>query len=193
MNAEGSILVARYTLKPADRPAYGVSGNVLTVFEPYAPLSAGTSPRAIRRSQRMLTSRCRDISIVDDNAPHRSKQFMTEPWLPPLPRSVRNLHLFCINRAAFLLFINTRALLQKLRYSPLATVLLFPSSAASICFALRLPFHAPSSIHQFCSLLQSEGLQSEPCTIPYLLAFVCICILYPPYASDCVASAWKSM
>ncbi|KAI0028149.1 hypothetical protein K488DRAFT_73994 [Vararia minispora EC-137] len=33
-------LVAHYVLKPLDRPAYGTSGNVLTVFEPFTSLSA---------------------------------------------------------------------------------------------------------------------------------------------------------
>ncbi|KAI0246771.1 hypothetical protein BJV78DRAFT_1277097 [Lactifluus subvellereus] len=34
-----NFLVAHYSLKPPDRPAYGTSGNVLTVYEPFAHLS----------------------------------------------------------------------------------------------------------------------------------------------------------
>ncbi|ETW84873.1 hypothetical protein HETIRDRAFT_473579 [Heterobasidion irregulare TC 32-1] len=32
-------IVAHYNLKPPDRPAYGTSGNILTVYETFAPLS----------------------------------------------------------------------------------------------------------------------------------------------------------
>ncbi|KAI0278540.1 hypothetical protein BGY98DRAFT_1089512 [Russula aff. rugulosa BPL654] len=34
-----NFLVAQYSLKPENRPAYGTSGNVLTVYEPFAHLS----------------------------------------------------------------------------------------------------------------------------------------------------------
>jgi hypothetical protein len=42
LNAE-NYLVAHYNLKPPDRPAYGTSGNVLTVYESFAHLSIGGS------------------------------------------------------------------------------------------------------------------------------------------------------
>jgi len=35
-----NFLVAHYNLKPVDRPAFGTSGNVLTVYETFAHLSA---------------------------------------------------------------------------------------------------------------------------------------------------------
>jgi len=39
LNAD-NFLVAHYNLKPVDRPAFGTSGNVLTIYEPFAHLSA---------------------------------------------------------------------------------------------------------------------------------------------------------
>jgi len=35
-----NFLVAHYNLKPVDRPAFGTSGNVFTVYEPFAHLSS---------------------------------------------------------------------------------------------------------------------------------------------------------
>ena len=40
---EENYLVAHYNLKIPDRPAYGTSGNVLTVYESFAHLSIGGS------------------------------------------------------------------------------------------------------------------------------------------------------
>ena len=34
-------LVAHYNVKPADKPAYSTSGNVLTIYEAYGNLAVG--------------------------------------------------------------------------------------------------------------------------------------------------------
>ena len=36
-------VVAHYTLKPPEKPAYSTSGNMLTIYEPFTHLSIGTS------------------------------------------------------------------------------------------------------------------------------------------------------
>lgn len=75
---EENYVVAHYNLKIPDRPAYGTSGNVLTVYESFAHLSIGGSfSRTVVRyfcAAKFTLILIRTSSIINNHAPHSPKQ-----------------------------------------------------------------------------------------------------------------------
>lgn len=73
--SEENYIIAHYDLRPPNVPAYGVSGNNLTIYEAYSHLCMGTSALS-RPSSNVFrvvteTNGRRYICVVDDHASHR--------------------------------------------------------------------------------------------------------------------------